>query len=555
MRTSLLSLVLALAACGSADDRGAAVATAAPLGPDAIVLRIPVDGGAARAFRYPALDSVIWVTRTTLPRQAQPLAFSIDDGTLALSDGAGLPWRLTLGSGRLERALATPLGDAASLDGSGVFGVRNGAVLRLTASDAVPWEIRADVPPSQIQPLRDGGVLLIAHGRGETLVRRYRPPGTTATDSIRLPGTAHLVSAAGGDRYYLSDGPRALVSVRARDLEKLGAIDVGDSIITAATSPSGDRVYLLGRSDDEARIQVINKFSDEVVAKFDVPANASALRMDPLGRYLLVRHGRDADSVLVVAVATNAIVGRLTSAWRGDLPLVFPDGRLATLRGEDVVVLTAGEFRVADVIANGARDVWTVVQWNGFRRRAGDSPMRASATRADTAGRAAAEAPRPSVAATTDSIPRRGDADARQTAQADSVARGRDSIPPRRLSREDSIKRARTARVDSVRRVAARADSLARLPRGPTPASAAPASLGEKGAFVVQFAALKAEGPAQQLANSIRANGERARVVVTMTNGIALYRVILGPYRTRPDAERAGQAAGRDYWVYEGGSN
>ena len=111
------------------------------------------------------------------------------------------------------------------------------------------------------------------------------------------------------------------------------------------------------------------------------------------------------------------------------------------------------------------------------------------------------------------------------------------------------------ARVDSVRRAAARADSLARLPRGPVPASAAPASLGAKGAFVVQFAALKAEGPAQQLANSILANGERARVVVTMTNGIALYRVILGPYRTRPDAERAGQAAGRDYWVYEGGSN
>jgi cell division septation protein DedD len=539
------------------------VSTAAPLGPDAIVLRIPLDGGMARAYRYPALDSVIWVTRTALPKQAHPLAFSIDDGTLAMTDGPGVPWRLTLGSGQLERALPTPLADAASLDGAGVFGVRNGSVLRLTASDAVPWEIHADVPPSQLQPLRDGGVLLIAHRRGETLVRRYRPPGTTATDSISLAGTARLVSAAGGDRYYLSDGPRSLVSVRARDLEKLGSINVGDSIITTATTPSGDRVYVLGRDDDEARVQVINKFTDEIVARLDVPGDASALRMDPLGRYLMVRHGGASDSVLVVAIATNAIAGRFTSSWRSDLPTVFPDGRLATLRGEDVVVLSAGDFRASDVIVQGARDVWTVVQWNGFRRRAGDAPMRASASRADTAPRGQADSSRTAVAA-TDSAPRRGDAIAqradtmaRQTARLDSSVARRDTGAARRLSTADSVRRARALKVDSSRRVAARADSQPRAtrPQAPATAPAAPASLGEKGAFVVQFAALKAEGPAQQLANSIRANGERARVVVTTTNGIALYRVILGPYRTRPDAERAGQAAGRDYWVYEGGSN
>ena len=79
--------------------------------------------------------------------------------------------------------------------------------------------------------------------------------------------------------------------------------------------------------------------------------------------------------------------------------------------------------------------------------------------------------------------------------------------------------------------------------------------MGERGSFVVQFAALKAEQPAQQLASSIRSKGEKAHVVVTSTNGIVLYRVILGPFRSRSDAERAGQAAGRDYWVFEGGTN
>jgi cell division septation protein DedD len=72
---------------------------------------------------------------------------------------------------------------------------------------------------------------------------------------------------------------------------------------------------------------------------------------------------------------------------------------------------------------------------------------------------------------------------------------------------------------------------------------------------VVQFAALKAQAAADELASSIKANGEKAHVVTTTTNGIALYRVILGPFRSRADAERAGQAARRDYWVLEGGTN
>jgi cell division septation protein DedD len=72
---------------------------------------------------------------------------------------------------------------------------------------------------------------------------------------------------------------------------------------------------------------------------------------------------------------------------------------------------------------------------------------------------------------------------------------------------------------------------------------------------VVQFAALKAEQPARRLASSIKANGEQAHVVVTSSNGSTLYRVILGPFQSRADAEAAGRASARDYWVFEGGTN
>ena len=537
MRSPLFVLALVLAACSAAEDRGATAASAASLGPDAIILRVPGQGGAARAYRYPSLDSMIWTTKAAMPAQVRPLSFSIDAGTLTLTDAAGLPWRLTLGSGALERALATPLGETVSLDGSGIFGTSGGAVLRLTTSDATPWQVRTSATLSQLQPLRDGGVLLIGQRGDATVLTRFRPPGTTAVDSAVLDGKARLISAAGGDRYYLSDGPTRLVSVRARDLEKLGTIALGDSIIATASSPSGDRVYVLGRDDGDARVQVINKYSDEVVAKISVPADASALRMDPLGRYVLVRHGGVHDSVLVIGIATDNVLGRFVSPWRADLPLVFPDGRLATLRGADVVVLSASEFTPVTVVAGGAKDIWTVVQWNGFRRRAGDAPLRASGALVDTSKRAL-----------SDSAKRRAASD---SARADSAGlRGGDSARTR-LARADSTARA-GARADSTKRITViRTDTLPPA----RPSSETSAELGERGSFVVQFAALKAERPAQQLASSIRSNGDKAHVVMTSTNGIVLYRVILGPFRSRSDAERAGQAAGRDYWVFEGGTN
>jgi SPOR domain len=560
VRSPFCALVLALlAACSSSDDREATAASAASFGPDAIVLRVPAIGGAARAYRYPALDSLIWSTKAALPAQIHPLAFSIDDGTLAVTDAAGVPWRLTLGSGQLERAMATPLTNAVSVDGSGIFGATTGTVIRLTASDGTtPWQVRSTAGASQLQPLRDGGVMVIEHRGATTMLTRYRPPATAAVDSAEFDGAATLISAAGGDRIYLSDGPRRLTSVRSRDLEKLGSISIGDSIVSTASSPSGDRVYVLGRDNDQTHVQVINKYADQIVAKFDVPAGASALRMDPLGRYLLVRLSGAADSVLVLGIASDKVLGRFASPWRADLPLVFPDGRLGTLRGDDVVILAADTFRPMDVIAGGAADLWGVVQWNGFRRRPGDAPLRATAARADSAPRKAlaADSAKPPVTAAlrdTTAPARKPTADSAvlRTAKVDSssIRTRLDSLRKAAL-RTDSARR--LARADSVRRAVNRADSVRRA----KPAAADPnATLGARGSFVVQFAALKAEGPAQQLASSIRANGERARVVMTSTNGTSLYRVILGPFPSRADAERAGQAARRDYWVFEGGSN
>jgi cell division protein FtsN len=46
---------------------------------------------------------------------------------------------------------------------------------------------------------------------------------------------------------------------------------------------------------------------------------------------------------------------------------------------------------------------------------------------------------------------------------------------------------------------------------------------------------------------------ENARVVTAVRDGSTIYRVVLGPYSTREEAERIGRESKQSFWVYEGG--
>jgi cell division septation protein DedD len=84
-----------------------------------------------------------------------------------------------------------------------------------------------------------------------------------------------------------------------------------------------------------------------------------------------------------------------------------------------------------------------------------------------------------------------------------------------------------------------------------TPATA-PAQPPRPRGWIVSFAAFVSEPPARQRAAAISVEGQKARVVTGETNGTTIYRVILGPYPTKADAERIGRASGASFWVYEG---
>ena len=69
--------------------------------------------------------------------------------------------------------------------------------------------------------------------------------------------------------------------------------------------------------------------------------------------------------------------------------------------------------------------------------------------------------------------------------------------------------------------------------------------------WIVQFAALLNEQQARELAATIHIGNETSRVQPTPLEGQTIYRVVLGPFPTKDEAERVGRDSKLKYFVYE----
>jgi len=163
-------------------------------------------------------------------------------------------------------------------------------------------------------------------------------------------------------------------------------------------------------------------------------------------------------------------------------------------------------------VSDGADDFWHIIIWNGFRPRAGelDQPVTFGGSDSTSVQPDSSD----SVAVATPSQPAPGDTTTARPPRAP-IPR---PIPPR------------------------------------LPADTAAGELARARGWTVSFAAFLSEATARQRAASISVDGQTARVVSGQTPGTntVVYRVVLGPYPTRADAERIGRASGQSFWVYEG---
>jgi len=445
------------------------------------VLRVPRAGGGPRVHRYPASDSVVWSTSESAPTPAEFLAFDDDNGSIAYVDTRGRPVLIELRLGTITVQSTKKLTGLASAGAKSVFGIAaNGDVVRLTPTGE--WTYKPPRPAKAVYPQPEGG-LLVAIGTGaNTRLIKLFPPDKRILDSLPFPVASQAVRTQLGDRLYLSVDS-GLVVLRTRTMDWAPAVPFDDPIEHIASTPSGDRVFVL--HDTGTTISVVDRFRDRVTAEYELPGKARDLRVDPFGRYLLARHA-SGDSIWVLAIGTQRVIGALRSAWRADLPYVAYDGAIATVVGNDVVLTDGETLRATSRVTGGARDIWFPILWDGFRPRSAslDEPVRFDSIVIDSVG-------------------------------ADTLA-----LP----------------------------DSAAPQPAPPAPSRTPDEAQG----FIVSFAAFLAEPRAKELAARIHVGGETARVITSTRDGSTIYRVVLGPYATRDEAERAGRESGQSYWVFEG---
>jgi hypothetical protein len=239
----------------------------------------------------------------------------------------------------------------------------------------------------------------------------------------------------------------------------------------------------------DSGLSVVDRYTESAQTSIQLPKPPSELRMDALGRYLLARIP-GVDSAWVIAIGDNRLVGAVATRWETDLPAVTPDGALAVLGGKDVSFVDPEKLTVRSSVAGGAKDFWYFFAWDGFK-------------------------PRPQGLDQPVVFP--SDSQQRDSLAASSTAPGTPPVPV--------------------------VPDTGRSPAAP----AAPQT-----GFTVSFAALLSEEKAREIASLIKVNGNPAHVVSTTTAGSPIFRVVMGPFQTRDEADKVGRAARHEYWIYEG---
>ena len=421
--------------------------------------------------------------------------------------------RVDLRRGDVTRDPATKLSDFVSADGSAAYGIgADGSVTRLTPAGS--WTFKPPAPAHDVVPQPDGTLLVLAN-RGEgTIAWLIHPPDDRIADSVLLPHVTKSIRTPAGDRVYFPVDS-GLVGVRGRDLQIVPSLKLPTKPRAVVTSPSGDRIYVAADSSKE--LLVVDRYTGKVTTRVTLPSPASALRMDPMGRYVLAR-AAEGDTAYVISVSTDRMIGEVPTEWRADLPAVAPNGWLALVRGKDVVLVDAESLATQRAIVGGASDDWLFISWNGFRPRAASLDQPVTFESNDSVQRDTSENP------FSGATPSPGDTLERDTAQTTAVAPA--------------------PQVPSGVAPGARA--------APPPAHAAADTAPRQSGFTVQFAALRSQQAASDVLKELHVSGATPRLVATTRDGVTIYRVVIGPFPTREDAERVASTSGKSYWVYEG---
>jgi hypothetical protein len=163
-------------------------------------------------------------------------------------------------------------------------------------------------------------------------------------------------------------------------------VQLNDAPRAVAFSPSGHRIYVARRN--VPGLAVVDRYERKELDGVALPGPVAALRLDPLGRWLLARPAVG-DSAWIVDLPIKRHTGIVPTQWAPDLPAISPDGVLIYRHGKDVVAARPDSLTDVGKVSNGAADLWILTTW--LPRGVPATTVAAAAS--DTTGAAGAEGP------------------------------------------------------------------------------------------------------------------------------------------------------------------
>lgn len=310
------------------------------------------------------------------------------------------------------------------------------------------------------------------------------------TKRVTLP-FGNVSGTWAGDLFAITTDSGVVLGEPSRKGSAVDFISMRGNPTVSAFSPSGHRLYVArGKAD----LMMFDRFSHDDLRTLKLPGIATAMRVDRTGRWLLARPIAG-DSVWIVDLIRWEVAGTVLTHWADDLPVVASGRTLIARDRKDVVAidLTAAKPTERSRLVGAAGDVFLALPWTPEER-----------------------VPETAIAAAPTPPP----GDSAEVPTEDSVA----VVPP----------------LEKVPPVAKPAQAPTTRPAGPA-------------AVFLQVASSQNQDWADAFAQQLKDGGFPARRLNPKAAGEP-FRVVIGPYATRDEADAVGRRLGRPYFLLTPGA-
>jgi hypothetical protein len=347
----------------------------------AVAIRLPAKGGTPLLYRLPRLTPVAGILKGKLPAVERVVGLDAESEYLFVTTATHELLALDLGSGRVDTVSVAVAQAALGPDGTlyAVDTLRH--VISLSRRTRFAWPQALTALPRDLFGATDQHLVGVIP-QDRLLVAAPDQPPTVRT----IAAGGDVAASRWGDLVAVaSDSGVTLYDPLGR--RDPAFIKLADAPRALAFSPSGHRIYVARRN--VPGLAVLDRYERKEIDGIALPGPVAALRLDPLGRWLLARPAVG-DSAWIVDLPVKRHTGIVPTEWQADLPAISPNGMLIYRHGKDVLSARPDSLTDAGKVTGGAADLWVLTSW--LPRGVPASPV-ASAGASDTVGGAGAEGP------------------------------------------------------------------------------------------------------------------------------------------------------------------